>query len=353
MLKTKKLLILLLLLSVLLGASWAMNALYESRDKARDTSGTIPVSSYDQTNSNLKGYVNSSYGYSIAYPDDWAYREYPGTGTGAGFRPAGSPAGVSSEPISIDHSTRGTDYCSIPFDEYVKNAAVYETQDFEKLNTITPLTSIYGVKGYTTTWIYTHTKDGSEAISGPITYFVYPNPCESIEVTLNDTKYLGVYNQMIQTFMLTSMSARPNLEANDNDLSTIDLASVTMQPATIKSITKVSGGWNLTLDYLSYNTDWLPGVDSTGPFFLNQNPKIRTVLVSDGSNTPPTTYRVCGANEDNTNWGPFVNTKIADFITDAERLLIIYQSGQESYEPTYYFTINNAIVTKIDQQCLP
>jgi len=147
-------------------------------------------------------YKNEKYGYEIQYPADWTYREYPDTGTGAGFRLKGMPENVQNEYINI--SIYGAAKPNANFDDYVKEAGANEIQNFEKINTIKEIFTKSGIKGYETTWNY---KDfnGAEKISLPITYFKYPkslNGLSTVQVGLANEDYETVYEQMLSTFKL-------------------------------------------------------------------------------------------------------------------------------------------------------
>jgi hypothetical protein len=103
-------------------------------------------------------YVNTKYHYAIDYPQDWVFRESPDTMTGAGFRPTKSPGKsifdiVSSEEITIYETGRAEfGDCNIPFPEYVKVVAIHNIQNYDQLNSIKPIVTQNGIKGYVTTW---------------------------------------------------------------------------------------------------------------------------------------------------------------------------------------------------------
>lgn len=124
------------------------------------------------------------------------------------------------------------------------------------------------------------------------------------------------------------------------------------QPGAVKSITvKSNNQWILAVDLLSRNPKWLPGDDSTGGFFINQNTKIRNLTVSnntkaydcetqyaDGHNVPPSLQ----------NTAAFI-AKIQDTINKSktDKGLV----GEFGY--TAYFDISGTNITAIYQQCLP
>jgi hypothetical protein len=148
-----------------------------------------------------KTYKNVNYGYAIKYPENWTCREYPDTKTGAGFRPSNLPG---QEYINIDASGTAENIKNMPFDEYVKIAATVEIQNYEKLNSIAKVSTDSGVKGYKTTWIC----NGWHFVKSkslPITYFDKNNAVnqanyKSVQLRLDNSKYLDIYNKMLSTF---------------------------------------------------------------------------------------------------------------------------------------------------------
>ncbi len=153
-------------------------------------------------------YTNNKFGYSINYPNNWTFREFPDTQTGAGFIPPNSPKDIASECITIDARGTAENKYSVPFDEYVKTAAIEEIQNYQKLNSIEAITTASGLVGYKTTWIY-KTMDGQEKTSLPITYFDNKNIKEldgglkfkTFQIILNSQNCEEVYNQMLSTFL--------------------------------------------------------------------------------------------------------------------------------------------------------
>jgi hypothetical protein len=106
------------------------------------------------------------------------------------------------------------------------------------------------------------------------------------------------------------------------------------QPGAIKSITtKGDNQWVLAVDLLTKNPNWIPGVDNTGEFFINQNTKIRNLNV-----TKDTKAYICGVDSE-----PNVLQDIVIFISNIQEV---------SYK-TAYFDINGTNITAIYQQCLP
>ncbi len=154
--------------------------------------------------SDWQTYQNKKYGYQINYPKNWATREFPDTGTGAGFRLTNEPSDPYHEFIAIDWGARPSNYCNVSFDEYVKKyGAAVEIQNYETLNSISQITTDSGIIGYETTWKY-KTFQGEEKISLPITYFPSAeNNCSAIRVSLSNANFMKEYDQILVTFKST------------------------------------------------------------------------------------------------------------------------------------------------------
>lgn len=105
------------------------------------------------------------------------------------------------------------------------------------------------------------------------------------------------------------------------------------QPAAVVAVSTDSK--IVTLDFLARNPKWLPGNNSKDPFFLNDNPKLRDVLIN-GS----TKAFVCGG----VSGAAIVPTSAATMISDLN-------SGSNSH--IAYFDIEDGAITAIHQQCLP
>lgn len=151
-------------------------------------------------------YANTKFGYSIDYPGNWTFREFPDTQTGAGFRPSDSPSEIASECITIDERGTAADEYKTPLVEYAPKAAAIEIQNYEKLNSVRSVTTTAGSAGYETTWIY-RTFDGQEKISLPITYFENDRAdgrlkYKTVQITLNSEDCEGTYGQMLPTLKL-------------------------------------------------------------------------------------------------------------------------------------------------------
>lgn len=153
---------------------------------------------------NSQTYTNQNFSYIIGYPNNWTFREFPDTKTGAGFRPINSPDDIASECITIDARGTAENEYNTPFADYVRKAAVVEIQGYEKLNSIEIVTTANGLVGYKTTWIYKNIP-GPEKTSLPITYFenkktVQGLKYKTVQITLNNEDCQEAYEQMISTF---------------------------------------------------------------------------------------------------------------------------------------------------------
>lgn len=164
---------------------------------------------------NWKTYTNTKYNYSIKYPPDWVYREFPDINTGAAFRLSSYPNDLNNEHIVINYIKRGLDDVDIPFETYVKNAAVREIQSYESLATIKPIETSGGLVGYTTTWnVQEWDKPiGKTKVSLPITYFdTKDSNGGTIQITESDSQYTNIYNQILSTFEFVSATPSATLQ---------------------------------------------------------------------------------------------------------------------------------------------
>jgi len=94
-------------------------------------------------------------------------------------------------------------------------------------------------------------------------------------------------------------------------------------------------GKTVILDFLARNPKWLPGNNSEGPFFLNDNPKLRDVLINNSTKA----FAFSGVS--GAAIAPIsVETTISDL-----------NSGSNSH--IAYFDIEDGVITAIHQQCLP
>lgn len=156
-----------------------------------------------------------------------------------------------------------------------------------------------------------------------------------------------------------------NLNKDDinNEESTSEF--FTKQPGAIKSILAnkdkdgfENGSWTLSVDLLSDNPRWVPGDDSTGGFFINQNEKLRNLLVltntktyecGEGPDGNPTTPDVLEINTSN-----YINY-IKDRMDKRQSEMIANKPVRKEITDLYtaYLDINGANITAIYEQCLP
>ncbi len=160
-----------------------------------------------------------------------------------------------------------------------------------------------------------------------------------------ETYFPSLGQQKITTNNLNSYNPNQNTATNNEE----SIAEIfTNQPGAVKSIIdKSNGQWVLAVDILTPNQNWMPGVDSTGGFFLNQNTKIRNLDV-----TSSTKMYSCG-----TETRPDVLQNTSIFIQNIQKRIDDYNklNGQQksvSYV-SYYFDINGSNISAIYEQCLP
>ena len=160
----------------------------------------------------------------------------------------------------------------------------------------------------------------------------------------SDTQYskdLKIFTDLLASFLLTEKPFT-NSETSSTEV-------FNNQPGAIKSITdKDNNQWMLAVDLLSRNPKWLPGVDSTGGFFVNQNTKVRNLNVTNATKT----YN-CGT-------GPDGNESSADVLQNTSSFISAIQAdknkgnyNKEFFGPVRYFDINGTNITAIYEQCLP
>jgi hypothetical protein len=110
-------------------------------------------------------------------------------------------------------------------------------------------------------------------------------------------------------------------------------------PAEIKNVFIKDGVTYLTVDILSRNLDFIPGVSD---FFINKNEQLREVAISAETKT-----YICGAGLDGNDTTADNQTDTKGVITFIKNLISLNQKA------IYYFDIENGVVQNIYQQCLP
>ncbi len=200
------------------GADWMVSDMYPEGDYILGITAyeSIPVTNPVSDESDapfhiVKGaiwqtYANDKFGYRVDYPNDWVFRQFPDTGTGAGFRPQNSPDDIASECVTVDARGTAENEYNTPFADYVKKAAAVEIQGFGKIDSIAPIMTVDGLTGYEATWIYRDMR-GQEKTSLPITYFdnqkaVAGQKYKTVQITLNSEDCRGIYEKMLPTFRL-------------------------------------------------------------------------------------------------------------------------------------------------------
>ena len=162
------------------------------------------------------------------------------------------------------------------------------------------------------------------------------------------------------TYFVNIESKSPNISTRSgefmvksiSDVNTEDSTSEVFknQPGAIKSV-KSQGvnSWVLVVDLLSHNPKWLPGVDGTGGFFINQNTKIRQLTIDDLT-------VVKGCRFQQTTNGPA--SPVYDYGVKVFAEMVVSEisnAGKDGREFGYtaYFDINGTHIDTIYQQCLP
>ena len=158
-----------------------------------------------------KTYSNTKYNYSIDYPSDWSFSEYPDSKSGASFDPLGKPSNSeTSSAISISAGKTLLNYANQTLEEYAKIAGK-EIQNYDKLASIKKITTSNRAVGYETTWmIQPMTINGipltaKESESLPITYFEIPgNKTALVRVTLDRKEDMVTYEKMLTTVKISA-----------------------------------------------------------------------------------------------------------------------------------------------------
>ncbi|MEK7585917.1 MAG: hypothetical protein AAB477_01630 [Patescibacteria group bacterium] len=147
-------------------------------------------------------------------------------------------------------------------------------------------------------------------------------------------KYLPTNSEVPVTQVGTTGQTTTN--NNTSEDSTKEIFS--NQPGSVKSIT----GWTVAIDILTPNPNWIPGVDSSGPFFLNQSQKIRNLKVDNSTMI----YPCEPASQNISTYLQSIQKRIDDYNK-------LNAQQKASTYVAYYFDINGSIITSIREQCLP
>ena len=153
-------------------------------------------------------YTNSKYGFSVKYPGSLVVREFPDSGDGAGFRPIGTSDDPANEVITVSVLQKNADLAQDPLSEYAKVAASVQIQNYQKLNSISPIQTDSGLTGYKTTWdvlpmaILGASPSAQTSVSLPITYFDLKDAssASTVQVSLDDDKFEREYDQIIKSY---------------------------------------------------------------------------------------------------------------------------------------------------------
>jgi len=119
-----------------------------------------------------KVYRNPDFGFSVTYPAAYQAKEIKWVKEATGITLTKGAA-----QITVQAMPTGTDYAKIPFEMYVREAAIAEIQNFNKLLLIEKFTSDYEIAGYKTFWAVIGHEDtetgevNEKTVVGPIYYF--------------------------------------------------------------------------------------------------------------------------------------------------------------------------------------
>lgn len=162
----------------------------------------------DET-ANWQTYTNTKYSYSVEYPSTWAYREFPSTVAGAGFRLSTEASDPANEFTSIGYHSRATQNANLPLDQYLKKEGA-GAENYGDIVTIDKVTTDSGIVGYKVTWKVTSRDGKTTSTSNPYTYFPTADGktvgmIVVSSLTVDDSApYLADYGKMISTFKHTN-----------------------------------------------------------------------------------------------------------------------------------------------------
>jgi hypothetical protein len=153
-------------------------------------------------------YKNAKYGFTFKYSKKFA-QKIDSEGRGLGLIPTGDSVDATEDVIYITtvHKTGDEVTSKMALSEYAKIAGPQEIQNYVSLASIETIATKNGDVGYRTTWNRSGPfANGVELSSGkepsePITYFDLPgDPYYTVQIRLNDVKYLQDYEEIIRSF---------------------------------------------------------------------------------------------------------------------------------------------------------
>lgn len=265
--------------------------------KTEETKQTSP--SAEMNISSWKTYTNTMFDYSINYPSDWTVREFSDPKSGATFRPSNKPDDYQYEYISINRNGKVmfNEQPNLTFEEYVKKAGA-EIQNYKEYVSMKKIVTNSNIVGYTATW-----NIGSE--SPPRTYFEIPGDnTATIQVALNDEKYIDIYDQMLSSFTFLEKKKKvsnPNLKTYTS--SKLGISFTYLEKQDSQEITVKENDNKICVTYDVSDIDCSKGqsveVFQKGAsetlqaaisrlFLVGKDPTRCLVSISDPDNYPPT-----------------------------------------------------------------
>jgi len=166
--------VIIIIAATIAGYLWKYDESARHNDLPPAAKSELPEKTAPSPAGDKNVYINSKYGFSIKFDDNLTFREFS---SGAAFQPKNKPSAIENEVISISVMQRTGDAQDVPFETYVKTAAVHEIQNYKSLASIEKITAKSGIIGYKTTWNVAPIMpigvriEASDSVSSPRYYF--------------------------------------------------------------------------------------------------------------------------------------------------------------------------------------
>ncbi len=280
-------------------------------------------------------------GVNFRYPSNWKVEKYS-SGSSESIIVYPSDQNVNLQPVDY---TAELDNLKHSIILHISTGSCLNTQCLTKIDTADDWISELGATKLSGKLNISSFEGYYVKVPGDNTYR-YILSKNGVIVEMNTVAYVSY---MTQIFNNLSISTASTPTSTTSETSSQEVFK--NQPGAIRSLA-VSGNnqWIFSVDLLSYNPHWLPGVDSTGGFFINQDPKIRNLTVTKNTEA----YNCGGPDGDGGKPGLLVDTSsfISQIQADINSGNYTVKKGQYG-GPVRYLDINGSNITAMYQQCLP